>query len=273
MRACGISITRLALPVLLFGITAGLLSFTINEFVVPAANYQTKLLTAWAIEQKNIPDGKTNFSFKEMNDNKLKRLFYIDNYTDKTLKGITVLDVSRQSTIQILQSKYGTTTPDFWNFQNGVVYTISNSGKTLNTTIFDNMSLPSEMSSPIKRKKSKSSEFNFIQLVKHINHTKDLSKSDKANLLIDLNEKFAIPVASVLVALIGIPLAITPPRARFNRGLLFSILVIFLYYLIRAFSISIGESQIIDPILSAWLPDLIIFTVGGIMFYRKAYLI
>lgn len=273
MRACGISITRLALPVFIFGLTAGLLSFAINEFIVPAANYQTRMLTLWAIEQRNIPEGKTNFSFKELNDNKLKRLFYIDSYSNKTLKGVTVLDMSKRGSIQILQSKYGSATPDFWNFNQGVLYTISQNGKTMNTTVFNKLKLFSEMTLSGKHKNGRASELNFIQLANHIKNKKSIAGDDLNELIIKLNEKFAIPIASLLVALIGVPLAITRPRVRFNRGLLFSILIIFCYYLLRAISISIGEAELMNPILAAWLPNLMITLFGGILFYRKAYLI
>ena len=40
---------------------------------------------------------------------------------------------------------------------------------------------------------------------------------------------------------------------------------------IRAFSINLGVTGIIPPLLSAWLPVIIITVVGGILFYKKAY--
>ncbi|EKE03995.1 MAG: permease YjgP/YjgQ [uncultured bacterium] len=271
IRACGISISRLAMPVLIFGLSTAILSFTISEFIVPAANTQAKSLTIWALSQKNIPQGTTNFSFKELGDGgQLKRLFYIDNYDNKLLQGITVLDMSNSGAIQIIQSKYGDSRPEYWRFRQGVIYTISESGNILNTTVFDGLKLYTSFNA-INKDKHKARELNFFQLTKYINHQKKNGNKNLAELKIELQEKLALPITSILVTLIGIPLAITPPRARFNRGLLFSIFIIFCYYMLRAFSISLGEAGKMDPTIAAWLPNIVIAIVGFTLFYQKAY--
>ncbi|MFH0702137.1 MAG: LptF/LptG family permease, partial [bacterium] len=251
MRACGISISRLALPVIIFGFAAGLLSFFTNEYIVPSANIQARNLTSWALTQRNIPKGKTNFSFKEMDsNNQIKRLFYVDNYNSKKLQGITVLDMSKKGALQIVQSKYGDVTPDYWNFEQGAMYTISRSGKILNTTVFDKLKLFANFSLLEKYKDNAAKELNFLDLLKYIKYQKQKGNKNLTSFIIKLQEKFAIPITCVLVALIGVPLAITPPRVRFNRGFLFSIMIIFCYYLIKSFSISLGEAQILNPFIS-----------------------
>ncbi len=269
IRACGISLARTSFPVLIFGIIAGCSSFFINEFVVPAANKQAKLLTVWALGQKNIPEGKHNFSIKELNqNNNLKRLFYIDQCKKKQLEGITVLDLSKPDTIQVIQSKYGNTSPESWSFQNGAIYTISDKKNLLNTTVFDNLELFSNMDLS-RVKKVRAQDFNFFELTDFINKQKQKGNEYRKKLDVLLHEKIALPFTAILIAIIGVPLAITPPRTRFNRGILFSILLIFCYYLIRAFSISLGETHVLIPIFSAWLPNIIIFTLGILLFYRK----
>ncbi|MDD3150008.1 MAG: LptF/LptG family permease [Candidatus Gastranaerophilales bacterium] len=271
MRACGISIARLARPAVIFGATTCLLCFILNEAIVPIANAQSKGLTLWALNQKNIPDGKKNFSIKELNDkHQLKRLFYIREYSKKKMDGITVLDLSKKNTIQVIQSRHGYTTPEYWVFKKGVMYTISTKGNSLNTTVFGQWKLYNNISFLDKLKKHKSQELNFINLIRYINYQKNQSNNTSA-LKIDLQEKFSIPLMTLAFVLIGIPIAITPPRARFNRGFLCSIFIIFCYYIIMAFSRSLGESGVIFPSLSAWIPVIVISAVGGYLFYIKAY--
>ncbi|MDD3012197.1 MAG: LptF/LptG family permease [Candidatus Gastranaerophilales bacterium] len=273
-RACGISIARLSLPVFIFGIAAAITCFFINELIVPAANVQARNLTMLALTQKSVPDGRSNFSFEQLNENgQVKRLFYIDKCYNGRLHGITALDMSKRDAVTIIQSKYGSTNPDYWNFDQGVSYTLTQSGKIKSSIFFDRMQLFTNFNTSGKMKNRKAKEFNFYNLIKYIEYQKKKGNIDVASLLIQLHEKFAIPVTSFLIAIIGIPLAITPPRAKFNRGFLFSILILFCYYLLRAFSISLGESQILDPFLSAWLPNIVIAFIGGLLFYRKAFLI
>jgi lipopolysaccharide export system permease protein len=284
MRSCGIGLTRIAKPVMIFGLAAAVSSFFINEMIVPSANSQAKILTLWALSQKNIPDGKKNYSFKEMNGPNLKRLFYVASVDNKKLNGVTVLDLSKKDSIQVIQSKYGKTTPEYWIFNKGAIYTMSTTGKILNTTVFNSLNLNNSVNFMEKVNRHKEKELNFFDLTKYISRLKNEQKQGSFNettaksmqknivdLTISLNEKFALPATAFILTIIGIPLAVTPPRVRFNRGLLFSILIIFCYYLIRAFSISLGASEVLSPIFSAWLPNIILGIVGLFMFYRKAY--
>ena len=273
MRACGISLTRLAMPVFIFSFSMAVLSFFINEFVVPAANMKAKSLMVQAMAQKNLPDGKSNFSFKEFDkNNQLKRLFYISSYKNKKMEGVTVLDLSKPGVIQVVQSKYGSADVDSWGFDQGAIYTISGSGKVMNTAAFSNMKLNKTMELPGAGSGCKANELNFFELAKYIKIKADREGSKKLSLLkVMLYEKISLPATTFLIVLIGIPLAINPPRARVNRGLLFSIVVIFCYYILRAVSSSLGEAQILDPFIASWLPNLIVVLLGSFLFYRKAY--
>lgn len=274
MRACGISLARIAAPVLIFSFSLAVFSFVLNEFVVPAANLKAKSLMMNAVAQKNLPDGRSNFSFKELDrDQQLKRLFYISDYKKKRMEGVTVLDLSNKDTIQVIQSKYGYADPSFWQFEKAVMYTISQ--KVMNTSVFDRMQVFSALDfSEMVKKDDKAKEMNFFGLEKYIKKVEKENLPQELSLLkVMLYEKVALPVTSFLIVLIGIPLAISPPRAKVNRGLLFSIIIIFFYYILRAVSSSLGEAHTIDPLLAAWLPNIVVLTLGSILFYRKAYLV
>ncbi|MBR1977821.1 LptF/LptG family permease, partial [bacterium] len=86
-----------------------------------------------------------------------------------------------------------------------------------------------------------------------------------------LFDKIALPLTTLVLALVGIPLAITPPRVRYNRGFLFSVLIIFACFVIRAFSLNLGETKAIPPLIAAALPVIIIGVVGYILYRKKAY--
>lgn len=276
MRACGISLRRLAMPVLVFSFAATISSFCINEFIVPAANTQARNLMLWALMQKNLPHAQSNFSFKEFDVNKkLKRLFYINNYDKKKLEGVTVLDLSKQDVIQVLQAKHAEAQPDKWNFFEAVNYTISKDGKIMNTTVFKQSALNTSFNLSKLQRLHQAGELNFFELSGYINKIKDKEKDNPefAELKIKLYEKISLPATCFLISIIGIPLAITPPRSRSNRGLLFSIMIIFCYYIMRAISTSLGEAHILYPFLAAWLPNIIILATGSFLFYRKEFLV
>ena len=274
MRACGISINRIAKPIFIFGLIMALSSFVINETIVPITSQQSKTLALWSLGQKNIPDDKTNFTFKELqNGQLLKRLFYVQHCKDKTLYNVTVLDMSNKDTIQIIQSKTGGASVEGWEFSKGAVYTVSTSGDILNTTWFGDTVVDFGLNIKDEISKDDAQQHNFTSLMKFIEQNKSLNKKEAARIKIQLHDKIALPITTFVFVLVGVPLAITPPRVRYNRGFLFCILIIFIYYLIRALSISFGESQTIPSIFAAWLPNIIITLWGSIMYYKKAYTI
>jgi lipopolysaccharide export system permease protein len=264
------------MPVLAFSFVAAVSSFLVNEFIVPAANTQARNLLVWAITQKNIPNEKSNFSFREFDMNKqLKRLFYISNYHNKKLEGVTVLDLSRNDLIQVMQAKTAEAKPDRWVFHDAVNYTLSPNGKIMNTAVFSESTLNTDFNLAKLKEVNEAREFNYFSLLKHIEdiQAKDRNSAQIPGLEINLYEKVSLPATCFLISIIGIPLAITPPRARFNRGLLFSILIIFCYYLLRAISTSLGETRILEPFIAAWLPNFLVFVLGMVLFYRKEFLV
>ena len=271
MRACGIGLNRIAKPIFIFAIVMACISFVINETVVPFSTRLSTKLAGVAFSQKNVPEGKQNFTFKETKENGLlKRLFYVGDCTDGELHNITVLDAAKEGTIQIVQAREGATTPGGWIFEKGAIYTVTDSGKTLDTTLFESTNVKFGMDLTKELDKNLANQHNFIQLCGV------LAKSDipdKHVLKISLFDKIALPLTTIVLVLIGVPLAITPPRVRYNRGFLFSILIIFAYYLIRALSISFGEAGSLPPVLAAFMPDIILTLAGVALYYRKVYTI
>ncbi len=272
-KACGIGINRVAKPIFCFALVMTFVSFFINEFIVPVASVQSKSLAIYSLEQKHIPENKMNFTVKDIDkEGRLKRLFYAQWCKDKTLNNVTVIDITNPKNIQIIQAKKGTTSDYGWLFENGIVYTISKNGKIFNTSFFEESDVSFGIGDVNEMVKESTSEFNFFKLAKHIKKEKEnLTEKIKLEYQINLFDKLALPVTTFALALIGVPLAITPPRVRYNRGFLFSILIIFVYYVIRAFSLNLGEAGTIHPLFAAWLPVIIISIIGLILYYKKAY--
>ncbi|MBP3924813.1 LptF/LptG family permease [bacterium] len=273
MRACGIGLNRIAKPIFIFAIIMSFVSFIINESVVPVMSKQSKDLALWALGQKNIPDGKQNFVFKELQEGgSLKRLFYVGYCEDKVLHNITVLDSSKVGTIQVLQAEEGRTTPAGWDFQKAAVYTVDDEGKVMNTTLFDSSIVKFGVDMTKELNKNVAKEMNFTKLYKYIKENY-MTEEQRNSILVEMFDKIALPLTTIAFVLIGVPLAITPPRVRYNRGFLFSILIIFAYYLIRAFSISCGEAGTLAPFLAAWMPNIVLTVIGVLLYYRKVYTI
>lgn len=296
MKACGIGLKRIARPVFCFAAIMAVLTFVINETIVPVTMSQSKTLALYAMVQRNIPDGKKNFTIKELTEgNKLKRLFYVEECENKQFSNVSILDLSDAENIQILEARTGTSVPEGWQFNKASVYNISKFGKTLSYSWIEKTI--ADFGSDIQRqlnKKNDGSDYNFLELLPYVmgtnkneiqvsrddedesvNEDELIAKKEKYQKRI-LNrykvrfwEKLALPVTTFLFVLVGFPLAITPPRVRHNRGFLFSIGIIFCYYVIRALSMSLGYNAVISPFLAANMPNIVIGISGYFMYKNK----
>ncbi len=273
MRACGISLNRIAKSIFIFAVIMALSSFFINEKIVPIMTQQSTKLALWAMGQKHVPEGKENFVFKELGEGGvLKRLFYSGSCKNGILYNVTILDNSKKDTIQVSQAKEGETTPNGWVLKKAAAYTIAKDGQILNTSLVEDSIITFNMDMSKMTNKNFAKEKNFKQLLNYIKKS-DLPEKEKIQYKVELYDKIALPVTTIVFVLLGVPLAITPPRVRYNRGFLFSILIIFFYYLIRALSLSMGEQGTINPFIAAWMPNIVLAVCGAFMYYRKVYTI
>ncbi len=277
LKACGISISRIARPIFIFAIIMTFVSFFISEIIVPATSMTSKHLAIYSLQSKHVPEGRMNFTIKDADKNNvLKRLIYIEECKNKTLNNVTLVDLSDKDAIQIVQAKAGRTGQLGWIFNGGVIYTISKSGKIFNTSLFDDSTVSFGIENAEGLVKENASQYNFFKLLKYINKNKvnkEFVEKLKIKYQVDLYDKIALPVTTMALTLVGIPLAITPPRVRYNRGFLFSVIIIFVYYLIRAISLNLGETKAVSPFIAAWLPVISIFLIGSFLYYKKAYTI
>ncbi len=271
LKACSVSIKRISRPVFLFAVLMALVTFFINETIVPITTSQSKTLALYAIVQRNIPEGKRNFTMKELKEgNYLKRLFYVEKCEDKMFSNVSILDLSDKDKIQILQAKTGTSVIEGWQFDDASVYTISRTGKTLNTSWIEKTII--DFGSDIQKqldKKNDGSDFNFINLMPYLKGSDTLSPEVLAKYKVRFWDKIALPITTVVFVILGVPLAITPPRVRHNRGFVFCIGIIFCYYIIRAFSMSLGYNLTIPAFFAANLPNIVLGIIGFLLYKQK----
>ena len=151
-------------------------SFFINESIVPVMMRQSKKLALWSLAQKNVPNGKENYVFKELSeDNGLKRLFYVGKCTKGTLYNVTVLDNSEQGMFKVIHAKQGKSSPDGWDLDNAVAYIIDENESVLNTSMSEtlNYQLGVDLTKEMNRNRAK--EMNFTKLLKFL-RSNDISE-------------------------------------------------------------------------------------------------
>lgn len=84
----------------------------------------------------------------------------------------------------------------------------------------------------------------------------------------ELNKRFSFSLACVTFALIGIPLGITAHRQETTVGFGLSLVVALSYFIIIIAVNTIREKANVHPDLLIWLPNVIFLFLGGVLFFR-----
>jgi lipopolysaccharide export system permease protein len=90
---------------------------------------------------------------------------------------------------------------------------------------------------------------------------------DTSSYLVDLHLKLAVPFMSLVLAALAIPIAARPRRhASVAITLGIGIVVGFAYWLVFAFGVSLGHSGAIPPFLAAWSANIICLLAATLLF-------
>jgi LPS export ABC transporter permease LptG/LPS export ABC transporter permease LptF len=86
--------------------------------------------------------------------------------------------------------------------------------------------------------------------------------------LVELNYRFALPVASLALALVGIPLGLVTRKGGKPVGVMLSLLAVFVYYVIMVFGLSLAKQGRITPAVGLWAANVIVALLGLLMMTR-----
>ena len=93
--------------------------------------------------------------------------------------------------------------------------------------------------------------------------SRDPKDKDAKRYLIELNRRFAYPVACVVLMLIGVPLGTVSRRGGKSGGFIFTILLVLIYYLLSDFGLAWAKQGRLPAFLGVWLAN-ILFTAAGL---------
>ena len=88
--------------------------------------------------------------------------------------------------------------------------------------------------------------------------------------LIELHEKFAVPLASFCLGLLAVPLGMQPMAAGRSFGLLLGLVFFIIYYLMLTIGWSFGESGVYPPAVGMWAPNVLMGSLGIYLLIRTA---
>ena len=284
LKSLGIKTSRIIAPAIALSIFMTGLTFYFNDNLVPKSNKLAEAtLRAGIGSSFSGEKGKDNIMFSRYgsrinSSNKptktntyLTHIFYASWYENNIMKGVTLLDFSREDLQQILKANSARFDKDnsSWIFSEGSIVSIDQSGQTTNIQ-FKEYTYPFvEGPLELARIPRDATEMSLKQALKAEEiYKKTGNLKEVRRIQVRIQEKLTLPCACLVFGLIGSSLGSKSNlRSSKSQGFGLSVILILIYYVMSFVFSSFGVKGLFHPIIAAWLPVLI--SLGGGMYLLK----
>ena len=93
---------------------------------------------------------------------------------------------------------------------------------------------------------------------------------DARRFLLELHTRLSYPVACLVLMLVGVPLGVISRRGGKSSGLVFTVLLVLLYYILSYVGISLSRQGKLPPFLGVWMANFLFAAVGGFLLWQMA---
>jgi LPS export ABC transporter permease LptG len=274
-KACGVSLFRLALPILLCTAVLGGGLFAFDYYVVASANRQQDRL-------RDRIKGRTTQTYQrpdrtwKMGSNS-NRIFYY-RFFDKsgqqsTMSEFSIFELEKHPfrLSRHIFAKRAVWRPalNTWVFEEG--WTCAYQGAFCTTyTPFQVKDFPEITEPPdyFLKELFKDEQMDFQQLDRYIQDLKQGGFEGTVSLQVRYFRKFSVPLFTLIMAMIAIPFGSMAGNRGAMTGMGISILIAIAYLGINPLFEKLGDGGLMPPATAAWAPDLVFALTGLYLMLR-----
>jgi len=264
MKACGISVTRITLPIIGASVVIALLVIANSEFISPITSQRMNHIYYVEVRQGSSFKGiETNNVWHK---SKTGAIWNVGNYDPDslTLESISIFLTknNHQGIEKRIDAKKAVWIDRQWEFMDGTIRTFGLDGLE-KTDFFEKKTfvfpeIPSDFITIKRRPEEMSLRYMYAEILEHQAKGKDVTEK-----WLDLNYRLSYPFIGVVLALIGIPLSLRSSR---QGGLLFSVAINLTigvsFSFFYAMCVSMGRGGTFDPVLATWGPIALFTAIG-----------
>lgn len=265
MRAAGISLRRIVIPFVVAALVISILSFLINDYIVPEANHIYRNIMRENVLKVGPSYIRRNVFFRDAEN----RYFYVNRFDEKNMvmQDIMVYEFNREKSPRTITAKKGKWVADTWKLENGTIYNYDEEGKITYEMSFATMDIivKEDLEKFFKNQRAPQ-EMNSKELKQQISILQQAGADTKSFEVI-LHMKYSVPFSGLIFVLLGVPLGLQVKRGGKSAGIIISIVLVLVYYISVSTTRSLGNGGLLDPALAAWLPNIIFAILGIIIIF------
>lgn len=273
LKASGISLTQVMPPVLFCAVIVVMLGLGASTIGVPWGNTAFKELGLQVLKRNVMSTIREKIFWDDIPG----IVMYTDHYDEQSrvLKGVVIHDGRNPDSPMTIFARDGAVTSEsgsqalLLTLRNGSIHIAGTHGlyRLVNFGEYSMTVGDEGGSTTISRNEL---DMRVPELLHQINDP-GTSPPDRLKMQTELQSRFTFPFASLVFAIIAVPLGIQNRRSGKSGGFTISIAIILAYYILTSVVKSLVEKGGGVPAVALWLPNILFFVMGWI-FLRKASL-
>jgi LPS export ABC transporter permease LptG len=272
MRACGISLYRVALPLLAFGACASVVLFGMQERVLAHANRQADQLnqrirtgstrTIDVLNRRWVVGRQGEIYHYEFFEPRRKELGQLSIYEfDKKAWSLARRTYLQSATFDVSSAAPGRSGAG-WITRQGWVRELAGNGGVRSFVEFNGRAMRLEPPDYFGTEQPEADRMTYAGLRRYIAEMR-AAGFNVVPFLVDLHQKVSFPFATIVMTLLAVPFAVTTGRRGALYGIGAGIVLAMVYWTMNNLFGAVGDAGLLSPMLSAWAPN-ILFGAGAI---------
>jgi LPS export ABC transporter permease LptF/LPS export ABC transporter permease LptG len=269
-RASGIGLSAFVWPVMLLAVAGWAVALWMSLFLAPQAQRKMNRMET-GLEASQVPYEIQPRVFIERFPN---LLLYLEDVTGSraSWRGVFIADLTQRNSVKVTLAESGVLVNEaarnrfVLHLEQGTTHEYdAQRPEEYSIASFTDTEIPIDIDQGGTGAAGRSSPpyLNVTQLWQRIHQPRDRQPA-----LVELHYRLALPVAAIVLALVGIPLGISTRKGGKSVGLMLSILLVFVYYILMAFGLSFAKQGRVSPIVGLWLANTLFALAGIFMLYN-----
>lgn len=273
-KACGISVNKLLVPVFAAAAILSLISFMVNENMVPKGVLTAEKIKAEYMEKTYDSSEKAKIIKDLTVYGRKNQLIYAQefNTSQNRLTGVIIIEHDDRQRLRrkILASEV-VWESEKWIFYDCIIYNFDEAGKASGSPSVSKKEVLDFPETPkdLLKYEMRTGYMSYSDLKSYIKRLSGQNAKMLNSLKTELYFKSALPFVSLIIMLIGIPFALTTKRGGAMAGIGISIAVGLFYYGSIYFVLAMGKGGLLPPIVSAHISNIIFLIIAIILIRRS----
>lgn len=266
MKGSGLSLYRILAPILSLAFLLSLGSMVVAETLLPPATRRRLEIEEVYIKKHVDQTVRLNVIHVEPDGTVfLARRF---NTRSAILEEVTIEEFDRElSPTRRIDSETAQWVGDHWVYENGQVREFRDGVEDV--THFETYETEAAEPTPddLTTRRLKPEEMGYGELSTYIERLR-ASGNDPGDLAVQLRLKIAFPFVTLIMALLGAPLAAGARRSGFALSFAAALAISFIYYGLLQVGQVLGRQGMMPPGISAWIANLVFGAIGVAILLR-----